>query len=230
MRGSTKTEQIYWTLRRAIVVGDLLDDAPLDELILMQTYDVGRTPLREALKRLADDQLIVFPPHRTPHVRGMTTADLPRLYEARGIVEIPAARLASRERRDLHVEGLKELLAQMAASVANNDPYRTVELDHEFHTLVAEASGNRFLRDAVARLNCGSLRLWYTAHSKLGMGGVEADHRAIVEAVADADEEKAIAAAATHITHSYQRQIEVAQLSSDRIVQQYAEFRGDHDA
>lgn len=213
----TKSDQAYAALRRAIVTGELKEDEPLDDLRLGERFGFGRTPVREALKRLSDDQFIVWPPHRTPHVRGIRVVDLSRLYEARVILEAPVARQAAERRTPAQLRILTGTLDELDIAISRADVYAAVELDHEFHLQVAMATDNRFLAEAVGRLNCGSLRLWYLAHAALGMGYVNAVHREIFEAIAAGDPDLAEKASINHISDSYQRQIERQRHDIDKI-------------
>lgn len=218
MNRSTKTDQVYVVLRRAIVQGDLQEDLPLEDNVLMAQFGFGRTPLREAMKRLADEQFINYPPHRTPYVRGIRVAELARLYEARHILEEPVARIAANRATDAQVDQLSLICDQIDDAVERNDVYESVELDHRFHLAVARATDNRFLSEAVDRLNCGSLRLWYLAHSRLGMENVNEDHRAIQEAIKTRDPDLAAAVVSRHIDKSYQRQLDQQQLEMQSFI------------
>lgn len=208
----TKTEQAYFALRRAIVVGELAEDTPLDDALLLDRYGFGRTPIREALKRLADEQFINFPPHRTPYVRGIKVGDLSRLYEARHLLEEPIARLAAERVKPSQLEEMTRVVDQIDDEIAADRPYEAVELDHRFHLLVAEATDNAFLAAAVNRLNCGSLRIWYLAHSTLGMQRTNTDHQGIRDALTNGDAETAVALVRRHINRSYARQTQLNRL------------------
>lgn len=209
---ATKSDQAYATLRRAIVMGRLPEDEPLDEGLLMAEFGFGRTPVREALKRLANDRFINWPPHRTPYVRGIRAAELPRLYEARHLLEVPCTELAVARADDEELAGLEAMCEQMAEEVAKNRAYEAVELDHAFHLGVAKATGNRWLADSVERLNCGSLRIWYVAHARLGMNFVVDQHVQILRAIQRRDASEAARLATAHIDTSYRRQLESREL------------------
>lgn len=217
VRNSTKTEQVYAVLRRSIVEGDLPEDMPLEDAELIERYGCGRTPLREALKRLSDEQFIIYPPHRTPYVRGIRVLELARLYEARHLLEEPVARLAVQRATSRQITELGHICDQIQSAVERSDVYQSVELDHQFHLSVARATDNRFLSEAVNRLNCGSLRLWYLAHDRLGMRNVNDDHRALQEAILNRRGDDAVRIVSRHIETSYQRQIEYQQLDTELI-------------
>lgn len=213
----TKSDQAYTALRRAIVTGELREDEPLDDARLSERFGFGRTPLREALKRLSDEQFIIWAPHRTPYLRGIRAVDLSRLYEARVILEAPVARQAAERRTDVQIATLSRILDDLDEAVARSNVYAAVELDHDFHLHLAKATDNRFLAEAVGRLNCGSLSLWYQAHAVLGMAEVNAAHRAILAAIVDRDVDLAEKASIDHISDSYQRQVERQRHDLDKI-------------
>ncbi len=72
----TKSERAYLTIRRAVISGEVAEGSQIDELALAQRLGLGRTPVREALKRLAIENYIVWPAHAKPHVRVLGLADL----------------------------------------------------------------------------------------------------------------------------------------------------------
>lgn len=212
-----KSDHAYQVLRQAIVVGDLPEDVPLEDGMLIERFGFGRTPLREALKRLSDDQFINFPPHRTPYVRGIRVMDLPRLYEARHLLEEPVARLAAQRASAVQIDHLDRVCREIQEAMDREDVYASVELDHQFHLSIARATDNRFLVEAVDRLNCGSLRLWYLAHDRLGMAEVNDDHLRIAQAVRDRDADAAGHFVRRHIEKSYQRQIQQQKLEMQHL-------------
>lgn len=211
----TKADQAYERLRREIVIGAIDGETPLDEAEMMRRFDLGRTPFREALKRLALEQFVIWPPRRTPFVRTIGAGDLARLYEARLILEEHTASAAAERASDSEIDELVGILDSYTECIARNQVYEAVELDHALHHSIARASHNRYLAEAVRALNCGSLRLWYVAHDRLGMVGTDADHQAIVDAIRQHDKEGAAAAAREHVHESYRRQLRLH--GSDRL-------------
>lgn len=179
---STKAEAAYRALRRAIVTLAIDGGEPLDEAALGERFGIGRTPLREALKRLALEQLVVAPPHRTPYVRSFSLTDLQPLFETRLLLEVPVAGVAAERATEADLTALDSNLADMERAVARDDVYDTIEIDYIFHSLVARATQNRFLAEAINQLNRGSLRLWYLAHLKLGLTEVPSHHAEVIAA------------------------------------------------
>jgi DNA-binding GntR family transcriptional regulator len=204
---TTKTEQAYWVLRRAIVTGEFGDWAPLDEVELMSRIDVGRTPIREAIKRLANEEFVVWHPHRTPHVRTTSADDLASLYEARQIFEVTAARLAAERATPFDLETLETLSDQLDTAIANDTLYEVAELDYDFHLALASASHNRFLVEAISHLNFGSLRLWYRSYLHLGIDTINDHHREQLAAIRRRDGAVAVSIAQAHIEFFHERQL-----------------------
>lgn len=204
---STKSDLAYRRLRRAIVSFEVAADAPLDEAELMRRYGFGRTPLREALKRLAREQFIIWPPHRTPYVRAIGLDELPSLYETRLLLEVPVAGLAAERIAADELAGLDDLLVRIREAADAARPYEEVELDHELHVAIARGTHNRYLVEAVTALNCGSLRLWYLAQRQLGMTHVHELHERLVDALRRHDRPLAEELAREHVLRSHQRQL-----------------------
>ncbi len=204
---ATKADDAYFVLRRAIVVGTIAANEPLDEVRLADQFGAGRTPVREALKRLAQELFIVWPARRTPYVRDLSTQELHRLYETRLMMEVPAARLAASRATASQLDELERLGDQILNAAENGDVYASIEADHALHIAIARGADNRFLTEAVDRLNCGSLRLWYVAHERLGLERVADQHQEIIDALRRRDADAAEDAVRNHILVSLKRQL-----------------------
>lgn len=214
-RSSTKADSAYYALRRAIVVGEVEANVPLDDSELAALYETGRTPVREALKRLTLEQFVVWPPRRTPYVRDLSLHDLQRLYESRLVIETRAARLAATRITDRQLDEVDQLADRLRAAAERRDTYAAVELDHELHLAVTQGADNRFLAEAVGHLNCGSLRLWYVAHERLGLENVPADHDDITKALHGRDPDRAENTVRDHILLSHEKQMQLQSLSTN---------------
>src|SRR6478752_334834 len=158
---ATKTNVAYDRARRDIVTGVIAANEAIDEVVLGQRYGLGRTPIREALKQLRNDQLIVWPDRRSPYVPEIGVAQVKSLYEARSIFETQIAALAAQRITEDAAARLDELVMQEAGFVERNLAYEAAEVDLLFHKGVAEATGNQFLVDASTRVNISALRIWY---------------------------------------------------------------------
>ena len=205
----TKADQAYATLRRAIVIGQIPAGTPLEEAELETLAGAGRTPVRESLKRLAQDQFVLWPARKTPYVRDISVADVQSLYESRMLMEVPAARMAAVRATDQQVQQMQVRGEELCDAARRGDVYESIEADHALHIAITKGSNNRFLTEAVDRLNCGSLRLWYVAHERLGLAEVPADHTKIIDALRARDADRAEQAVRDHIQKSFDRQLQV---------------------
>jgi DNA-binding GntR family transcriptional regulator len=203
----TKSERAYLTIRRTVVTGEVAEGTHIDEVGLIERLGLGRTPVREALKRLAIENYIVWPPHGKPYVRVLGISDLHGIYESRLMLEVPASRLAAERARPADLDKLDGIVTAMEDAVRTGDTYRSVELDYEFHSCVAAASQNRFLAELVSMQNSHVLRLWYRSREHLGLAGTVEPHVTIVGALRERDPAKAEALAREHANRSYERQL-----------------------
>ncbi|GAB3714653.1 GntR family transcriptional regulator [Nocardiopsis oceani] len=203
----TKADYAYRVLRQMIVTGKVPAGQPIEESEFVAIIEVGRTPIRESLKRLAQEQFIRWPAHRTPYVSSLSLEDVHRLYESRMVMEVPAAVLAaSRATPDQH-RMVKERFEELQRATEEGDVYESIEADHALHIAITRGSNNKFLTEAVDRLNCSSLRLWYVAHERSGLATVAQHHEDLINALYAGDPERTEQAVRHHIRTSYERQI-----------------------
>jgi DNA-binding GntR family transcriptional regulator len=203
--GATKSNVAYDRARRDIVTGVIPANEPIDEAALGARYGLGRTPIREALKQLRNDQLIVWPDRRSPYVPEIGVAHVKSLYEARTIFETQIAVLAAQRLTDAAADRLDELVAEEADLVERDMSYEAAEVDLLFHQGVAEATGNPFLVDASTRINISALRIWHRMIVTVEM--IAQEHADIVEALRRHDVDGSVAAVDRHIRNSYDRYI-----------------------
>jgi len=202
---ATKSNEAYERARRDIVTGVIAANVAIDEVELGNRYGLGRTPIREALKQLRNDQLVVWPDRRSPYVPEIGVAQVRSLYEARTIFETQIAILAAERITEPAADGLDELVAQEADLVERAKAYEAVEVDLSFHRGIAEATGNPFLVDASTRVNTCALRIWHDMIVTEEM--IAQEHADIVDALRRHDTQAAVAAVQRHITNAYQRYI-----------------------
>lgn len=220
----TKSERAYAAVRRAIVTHALPHGVPLDEAMLQHHFPVGRTPLREALKRLSYEGLLNWPPHQAPSIRDVGLYELKSLFETRRLIEYHVAGCAAeRATADdiLHMEMIRQKLAEAAGEGLI---YEAVELDYALHAAIAEAAQNRFLVEASNNLNLQSLRLWFRAQRELGITNVDHMHTSLVRAISEHDVHTAQSLATMHIDSSVSRQQQLLITDSRPEVQYQAEI------
>lgn len=202
---TTKSNVAYARLRRDIVTGTIPANSSIDEVELSERYGLGRTPIREALKQLRNDQLVVWPERRSPYVPEIGVAQVRHLYEARSIVETQIATVAADRITGDATQALNELVDREGDLVAQGMAYDAAEVDLLFHRQIAEATGNPFLVDASTRLNTCALRIWHDMIATEEM--LTKEHADIVDTLHRRDAAGAVEAVQRHIDNAYQRYV-----------------------
>jgi DNA-binding GntR family transcriptional regulator len=122
--------------------------------------NIGRTPIREALQRLARENLVKSVPHRGTFVTDVNITDLARITEVRVVLEAHAARLAAEKLASTDRGAIEDLLAVVERRSVT-DQRELMQLDQKIHQLVYRATRNPFLEATLERYLNLSLRLWY---------------------------------------------------------------------
>ena len=147
---STLRARIAERLRAAILAGDIPPGAPLVETALSERFDVSRGPLREALRQLIEEGLVVTVPYTGTHVAALSVDDVREIYSLRTALEIFAIEQLW-PRRDEHFR--RELVKRndtLIATIDAGDDQASIETELAFHGLVYEASGHRLLEYAAS--------------------------------------------------------------------------------
>lgn len=188
----------YERLRQAIQSGEYRPGDRLLEDAVAARFDMSRTPVREALRRLEDEGMLVHESHR-----GMTVAQLDyqmvmELYAMRYILEGSAAAMAARNASDIEMEMLGELIAREKA--ASTTVEAMAEHNRRLHLAIYQCSHNRYLLKTSNVLSSPLALLSRTAFSSASRRAAVCDeHRAIVDAIRARDPEQAERAAHAHM-------------------------------
>jgi DNA-binding GntR family transcriptional regulator len=161
------TRRAYELIREKIITLELAPGAATNEQQLAEELEMGLTPVREALKLLAHDNLVVIPPRHGPYVAEVSLADLEQISEMRLALESLAARLAAQRITPDDLVVL-EALCQELATITADDSKRLFDLDHKFHQAIARAARNKYLAATLERYFGLSQRLWYLILPHLG--------------------------------------------------------------
>jgi DNA-binding GntR family transcriptional regulator len=166
-----QSDAVYDELRRLIIRTDLTPGAPIEEAALMKRLGIGRTPLREALQRLAQEDLIRNVPRRGYFVTETSAADLLQVFEVRQSLEKLSARLAAERAGPAHLAEYERMLgeARLGVAAGNEDMDWNLAIDEWFHQLLARASGNAYLVGAINRYYALSVRVHYLSRLHLTM-------------------------------------------------------------
>lgn len=198
----TEADKAYLKIKDRIVTLDLLPGSVLRESQLMQELGLGRTPIREALMQLEAEKLVVVVPRRGMFVADISLTDLQQLYEIRAELEPLCAGLAA----DRITPDQLELLKAWAGSyqlVDKSDKRTLLQLDRQFHHMLAEATANKFLLNEFEIFYNLSMRIWYLSLDRIRPEDIDlADHLDILAAVEKHDCELASRMMRQHI-HSF---------------------------
>lgn len=159
--GESLTEQAYRALEEQIVTLEIPPGTVVSEAILSQRLGFGRTPIREALWRLARERLVTIIPHRGIIVSEINIKTQLRLLELRREVERLVAAQAAKRASEAERKRLEEIAAGMETAAAANDDRAFMRLDREFNELTVTAARNEFAASAMALLQGLSRRFWY---------------------------------------------------------------------
>ena len=201
----SRASEAYRKLEEDIVTlryrpGDTLTEGKLTEELGM-----GRTPVREALQRLAWEGLLTIRPRLGVLVAEMNPADFVKVVSARHALEVllasSAARLASREQRD----ALKDCAQHMRTSVSNADIMAFQRHDKRFDEIVAEAACNPFAAQAVAPLQTQSRRFWFRYFGEEDLTPAARNHLELMQAIEAGNEKAASEKAESLMTYLRQQ-------------------------
>ncbi|MCL5257341.1 MAG: GntR family transcriptional regulator [Chloroflexi bacterium] len=171
-----------------IITMELPPGAVLGESYLTARLSCGRTPLREALQRLAQEELVVSVPRRGITVAGVSVVELAELIEAIILVEGFSARLATKRITDEDLAKLEQNVSKAEKANARRDFSSVAELDFEFHDTISRATGNRYLERTAAHLHRLVSRFGYIGWKREGNADASLqDHRQLIAALKDRD-------------------------------------------
>lgn len=159
----TLRAQVADRLRAAILRGDIAPGSPLVETALSERFDVSRGPLREALRQLIEEGLVVTIPYTGTHVATLSVEDVHEIYSLRTALETFAFEQVWPRRDDRFRTELNRRNAALIAAVDAGDDHTSIQTELELHGLVYEASGHRLLQRAWHGLR-GRLQLYWAAH------------------------------------------------------------------
>lgn len=184
-------ERAYLQLRDRIVTLELPPGSMLREDELMRELDLGRTPLREAVKRLALENLVAVQPRRGTFVTHVDVADIVHITEVRAELEARAAELAAQRMDDESRAGAEALRAELE-SLDSDDPRALMRFDERIHRFVYAASRNPYLAEGLERYFALSLRVWYVVLDRVpGFGGTVHDQDRLLGALLAGDAARA---------------------------------------
>ena len=200
----SKVDEAYALIEEQIITMVLAPGQLLSENELAQKFNLGRTPVREALQRLAQQHLVEIMPRRGVRVSAIDVKTQIRLIEVRNVLEQLQAKLAAQRASEKHKKRFLELASAMEKSAQKNDYLTFVRLDSEYNVLMAEACDNPFIAPMLGQLHGLSRRFWHCHFQKKNdLHEAARLHAQVAKAIAEGNELKAEQAAKEHMAYIY---------------------------
>ena len=186
------TDRAYADIEEMIVFLKLAPGSAISEAELSAHLGIGRTPIREALQRLARERLVQILPRRGIIVSGIDVSGQLRLLEVRRELERLIATSAARRATDAERARFRELAAAFEQAARVNDDVSFMRVDRDFNVLCSAASHNEFAANAMSLMHSLSRRFWYLHYKQAANMPLTAKlHADIARAIAAGDEERA---------------------------------------
>jgi DNA-binding GntR family transcriptional regulator len=196
---SSLADQAYLALRDRLVTLAIPPGAPIDDDALSGELGLGRTPLREALKRLEGEHLVVAYPRRGTFATEVQLTDLAHVSEVRQVLEPLAAAAAARRRTAIDHDALTRLSGQLRRA-RDRSPVALIEHDMQIHRAIYRATHNPHLEATLTRYDNLATRIWCLFADRLdNLAGHVDEHAPLIAAVLDGDDARAAELAAQHV-------------------------------
>ncbi|NIR89358.1 MAG: GntR family transcriptional regulator [Gammaproteobacteria bacterium] len=145
---------VYERLKELILSGRIAPGVKLDEEMLSRRFGVSRTPVREAVSKLAHEGLVQARPRRGAYVTNCSKTEILELLEVREVLEGLVARLAAHRMSDASVNALRELInPERVETLRTTEPAALARADQQFHEALFRSTGNRRLIAIMSQLN-----------------------------------------------------------------------------
>lgn len=187
-------------LRERILSGDLSEGETIRQEALAEEYDVSRMPVREALKQLDAEGLVVLTNNRGASVTEHSLDEIAEIFDLRVLLEVDLFRHAIPAMTTVHFAKCKDILQQMEASYDANDVSQWGALNHRFHEALYSAAGRSLTNDLLYRVSLQSdryIRMHLSVTQQRGQARTE--HRELLRRAQAGQVDAACALLATHI-------------------------------
>jgi DNA-binding GntR family transcriptional regulator len=200
-------DRAYVELRDRIVTLRIAPGEPIDEDSLGQELAMGRTPVREAIKRLALENLVTVFPRRGTFASEINITDLAHVSDVRAHLEGHAAYRAAERITDGQKAELDELLAELGHSRGSDNVEALMALDARVHRFIYRCTGNPYLEETLTRYLNLSLRIWHLVLDRLPhLFARVHEHADVLQAIAAGKPERARDILTEHIA-TFEREI-----------------------
>lgn len=181
--------EIYRAIKQAIIEQKLRPNVQLVEEVIAESFGVSRTPVRNVVRRLANEKLVVIIPYRGAFVACPTVVEAKEVFEMRRVIEAAAVRNVCRTLTEAHYRELKRLLAEEHEAQHRGDKFGAIQVTGDFHLRLAEFSGNSYYSRYLEEL----LSLTYVIMALYGQQRMKCcqDHEHILDAIRERDSAEA---------------------------------------
>ena len=193
----SRSHEAYLRIRDLIVSLELAPGTIVNERELMERLELGRTPVREALRTLAQEGLVEVFPRRGIFVATVDVGDLASLSEVREVLESYAARVAAERATDDERRAAGALIDELGSTVAARE---LIALDQRIHRHVYRCTHNAFLEKTLNEYYVLTLRIWFLALDRVArLDEAVQEHRELMAALRDGDGARAEDAMRRHV-------------------------------
>jgi DNA-binding GntR family transcriptional regulator len=203
-------EQAYEVIRDRLVMLDIRPGAPINDDHLARELGLGRTPVREALKHLERERLVVAYPRRGTFATEVNITDLGHISEVRQQLEPVAAAAAARRSTAVDRAALSALATQLRSAGRKSVSADLMRLDMQVHRAIYAATHNPYLEDTLVHYDNLATRIWCLFLNRLpDLAGHVDEHGGLLDAIINSEADRAAELAAAHVAH-FERAIRAA--------------------
>ncbi|SMG25429.1 GntR family transcriptional regulator [Dethiosulfovibrio salsuginis] len=201
---NTTSDYVYHQLRNQIITKKLRAGQRLPEITLAKQLEVSRTPVREALRRLANEGMVQLIPNGGARLLAPTKEEIVGTYEVRDYLERLAVKKAASRITPLQICRLEEQIELEEKSFQERDLESYLEVNNSFHRIIAEASGNIILADYIDNVLSRTyvFLVFYETFFDFQTNPSLDEHRAILKALSDHDEDLSVKLMEDHLSLS----------------------------
>ncbi|WP_223634168.1 GntR family transcriptional regulator [Planococcus sp. 4-30] len=201
IKQATLADQAYEYIKKMIITGKLKPGQELPEEKLALELGISRTPLREAMKRLAVDALIELRKPRPAIVAAFTFQDVKEIMELRRLLEIYGLENLSKADQQPVMQVMKKNIKRQFQAVKTQNVVEFMDLDQEFHSFLYQNHGNNRLKEMIKGINSGGSRAFLLLSDTAADSAKKAygEHLSIIQAIEEGDMGKAKQQLAIHL-------------------------------
>ena len=192
---------VFETLREAILDGKLVPGERVMEVQLAEQLGVSRTPVREAIRKLELEGLLIMVPRKGAYVADVSLDDIIDVLEIRASLEGLAASLGAERRSKEDIDSLEKKISELSRCVMEKDTKGMIENDAQFHNLLMNTAKNKKLASIVEGLKDQVQRfrvIYFNEHEELGHQLI-AEHKEILKCIKEGNKTEAMESAEAHI-------------------------------